>query len=155
MASSSRTSELTGEGTLLEAPNLEDFRDQDLLIAGDFRIDLGARYATVRDQELRLTQEEFELLVFLVRHRKSSITPQTRVSTRSGSKLVRQPDFLRVLSHLQKTLASFRTLFYNFTHRPYVQQSVSDPSLLGDIRGDRGIAGKIHRQAVGDEPSAE
>src|ERR1700677_5230266 len=120
MASSSRTSELTGEGRLLEAPNLEDFRDQDLLIAGDFRIDLGARYATVRDQELRLTQEEFELLVFLVRHRKSSITPQTRVSTRSGSKLVRQPDFLRVLSHLQKTLASVEGCSHYIRTEPWV-----------------------------------
>jgi DNA-binding response OmpR family regulator len=106
MASSSSINKLTGQGTLLEAPGPEDLGDQNILVAGDFCIDLGAGYAAVRDQQLRLTQEEFELLVFLVRHRKSLITPHTRVSTRWGSKLVRQPEFLRVLDQLQKKLAS-------------------------------------------------
>ena len=49
---------------------------------------------------MRLIQEEFELLVFLVRHHKVLIAPHTRVSTQGGSKQVRQVDLLRVLGQL-------------------------------------------------------
>ena len=55
---------------------------------------------------MRLTEEEFELLVFLVRHYKVLIAPHTRVSTQGGSKQVRQVDFLRVLGQLRKRLSS-------------------------------------------------
>ena len=80
--------------------------DRDVLVAGDFRIDLRTRQATVRGQKLDLNEEEFEMLVFLIGHPKSIITPHTRLRTRWGSNQVRQADFLRVLAQLRAKLES-------------------------------------------------
>jgi DNA-binding response OmpR family regulator len=38
------------------------------LVAGDVRIDPGARQVTVRDEAIALTQREFDLLLFMARH---------------------------------------------------------------------------------------
>jgi DNA-binding response OmpR family regulator len=105
MAGSSSTSKVTGGGALVPAQSQDDLSDTDTLIVGDFNINLRSRHATLRSQELRLTPEEFELLVFLVRHRTSVITPYTRLSTRWGSSQARQADFLRVLGQLRQKLA--------------------------------------------------
>ena len=78
--------------------------EQDVIEAGDFRVDFRTRRAAVRGHELRLTQEEFDLLAFLIGHPKSIITPHTRLSTRWGHDQVRQSDFLRVMAQLQKKL---------------------------------------------------
>jgi len=72
--------------------------------AGDFCIDLGSRAVKISGKELRLTEQEFELLVFLVRHPTSIITPHTRLSTRWGRNPVHQADVLRVLSQLRQKL---------------------------------------------------
>jgi hypothetical protein len=47
---------------------------------GDFKIDLDERIVTLRDQELRLTSEEFDVLVFLASHPRSLVTPQTMLA---------------------------------------------------------------------------
>jgi DNA-binding response OmpR family regulator len=124
MASSSSMNELTGQGNLLQASRLEGLPigDDDTLLAGDFRLDLRTRHATVRGQQLRLTEEEFELLVlvFLVRHRKSVITPHTRVSTSSGSKQARQKDLLRVLGQLREKLAGVEGCSHYIRTEPWV-----------------------------------
>jgi len=78
----------------------------EIVESGDFRIDLGSRQAQVRGQELRLTDEEFELLVYLVGHPTSIITPHTRLSTRWGRNAVHQAEVLRVLAQLRKKLES-------------------------------------------------
>jgi two-component system KDP operon response regulator KdpE len=83
-----------------------DSEQQAIIATGDFRIDLGTQRATVRGQELQLTQEEFEMLVFLARHHTNIITPHTRLTTRWGRESVRHSDFLRVLASLQGKLAS-------------------------------------------------
>lgn len=80
--------------------------DGRVLTTGDFRIDLGSHRVTVRGQELRLEEEEFEMLVFLAGHHTNIITPQTRLTTRWGREHVRQSDFLRVLANLQRKLES-------------------------------------------------
>jgi DNA-binding response OmpR family regulator len=43
---------------------------------GDFRIDLDERTVTLDGQELRLTPEEFDVLVFLSSHPQSMVTPR-------------------------------------------------------------------------------
>jgi len=78
--------------------------DSEIIENGDFRIDLGARRASVRGQELRLSNEEFELLVFLIGHPTSIITPNTQLRTRWGHNLVRRADILHVLTELRKKL---------------------------------------------------
>lgn len=77
-----------------------------VVTTGDFRLDLGSHHVTVRGQELRLDEEEFEMLVFLAGHHTNIITPQTRLTTRWGREHIRQSDFLRVLANLQRKLES-------------------------------------------------
>src|ERR1700674_4093066 len=62
---------------------------------GDFKIDLDERLVTLRDQELGLTSEEFDVLVFMASHPRSLVTPQTVVATSSTANQLRQPMFLR------------------------------------------------------------
>jgi hypothetical protein len=69
---------------------------------------------------VRLTQEEFELLVFLVRHHKVLIAPHTRVNTQGGSRKVRQVDFLRVLGQLRKRLSSVEGCSHYIRIEPWV-----------------------------------
>jgi DNA-binding response OmpR family regulator len=78
-------------------------KSSELIEAGDFRIDLAGRHVSIQGQELRLTSEEFDLLVFLVGHPTSIITPQTRLSTRWGSR-IHQAEVLRVLAQLRQKL---------------------------------------------------
>jgi DNA-binding response OmpR family regulator len=106
MASSLKISQFADQGMSLHAASPQVSANQDVVMAGDFRLDLGTGQASLRGQDLRLTEEEFELLLFLVSHPKSIITPQTRLSTRWGGNEVRQADFLRVLAQLRKKLQS-------------------------------------------------
>jgi len=76
----------------------------EIVESGDFRIDLASRQVRVRGQELQLSEEEFDLLVFLVGHPTSIITPHTRLSTRWGRSPIHQAEVLRVLSQLRKKL---------------------------------------------------
>lgn len=111
MGSPSSISELAGQGVSLTATGRAESADQDILVAGDFRIDLYSRPVTVRGHELRLTPEEFEKLICLIGPPERVITPYTRVSVRWGSDQVRQPDFLRVLGQLrEKTCVPGRLL---------------------------------------------
>jgi len=68
----------------------------EVIQAGDFRIDLQSGRVIVRGNEVQLTQEEVDLLVFLTTHPKKIVTPSTQLVTRAGNR-VRQTQFLRVL----------------------------------------------------------
>jgi len=90
---------------LTNAPDAGGTADREVIVAGDFCLDLVTRRVKMRSAELHLTEEEFEMLVFMVGHPKSIITPQTRLSTRwGGGNLIRQSDFLRVMAQLLKKL---------------------------------------------------
>ena len=78
----------------------------DVIEMGDFLIDVAERRATLRGRELDLTSAEFDLLVFLVGHPKSFVTPHTMLATNWTSGEVRQAEFLRVLMSLTKKLDS-------------------------------------------------
>jgi len=97
-----------------------DDGDKDVIVRGDFRIDLRARQATVNGQELSLTQEEFEMLVFLIAHPKSVITPHTRLTRRWAQGQVRQARFLRVLAELRKKLESTEGCSHYIRTEPWV-----------------------------------
>jgi DNA-binding response OmpR family regulator len=79
-------------------------KSSEIIESGDFRIDLGNHEAKVQGKQLRLTDEEFELLVFLVGHPTSIITPHTRLSTRWERNPVHQAEVLRVLKQLREKL---------------------------------------------------
>jgi two-component system, OmpR family, KDP operon response regulator KdpE len=71
---------------------------------GDFKFDLDERIATLRDQELRLTSEEFDVLVFLASHPRSLVTPQTMLARSSTANQLGQTKFLTTLISLRKKL---------------------------------------------------
>jgi two-component system KDP operon response regulator KdpE len=71
---------------------------------GDFKIDLDERLVTLRDQELRLSSEEFDTLVFLASHPRSLVTPQTMLARSSTANQLGQTNFLVALISLRKKL---------------------------------------------------
>lgn len=79
---------------------------QEIIEAGDFRIDLRSHQVLVRGEELRLSSEEFDMLVFLALHPRRIVTPRTLLSTRWVGHEVRQADFLRVLNSLRGKIES-------------------------------------------------
>jgi DNA-binding response OmpR family regulator len=74
------------------------------VIAGDFRLEITARKAFLHARELPLTSEEFEVLHYLVSHRKMVVTPQTVLSTPCDAVRARPTDFLKSLLSLKKKL---------------------------------------------------
>lgn len=68
-----------------------------MMESGDFSIDLTRRTATLRGRALQLTSEEFDILVFLVGHPKSFITPHT-VLAKSNPRRTRAEIFWDLLS---------------------------------------------------------
>lgn len=71
---------------------------------GDFRIDLVDRSASLRDQQLELTSEEFDVLVYLAGHPQRLVTSQTMLATRWSATRMKQTEFLRVLLSLRNKL---------------------------------------------------
>jgi two-component system KDP operon response regulator KdpE len=78
--------------------------DPHLVEVGDFRIDPDNRSVRIRDRELSLSPEEFDLLVVMAAHPKKIITLHTMLSTRSGDHQVRQVEMLPTLLSLRKKL---------------------------------------------------
>lgn len=72
---------------------------------GDFRIDIPSHGVAVRDQEVRLTPKEFDLLVYLAKHPGKVITHRALLGAVWGPNAVEQPEYLRVfVGHLRKKL---------------------------------------------------
>ncbi len=71
---------------------------------GDFRIDLDERTVTLDGQELRLTSEEFDVLVFLSSHPQSMVTPRTTLATSWTANRLRPTEFITTLISLRKKL---------------------------------------------------
>ena len=78
--------------------------DAHLIEVGDFRIDLDNRSVRIRDCEVSLSPDEFDLLVFMAAHPKRIITSHTKLSTRCGDHQVRQVEMLPTLLSLRKKL---------------------------------------------------
>jgi DNA-binding response OmpR family regulator len=76
----------------------------EVIRVGDFRIDTAERTATLRDQELSLSPEEFDVLVFLVRHPQSVVTPHTVLATNWSADRPHQTEFLKALLSLRKKI---------------------------------------------------
>lgn len=72
---------------------------------GDFRIDVQAHNVHVRNQEVRLTPKEFDLLLYLARHPNRVLTHRALLSSIWGENSVEQPEYLRVfVGHLRKKI---------------------------------------------------
>ena len=64
---------------------------------GDFKIDADAFRVLLKNQEVRLTPKEFELLIFLARHAGRVVTHRALLLAIWGPNSVEQPEHLRVL----------------------------------------------------------
>jgi two-component system KDP operon response regulator KdpE len=63
---------------------------------GDFRVDLDAHVAYVRDRELKLTPKEFDLLAYLARNARKVVTHRKLLAGVWGPNSTEQPEYLRV-----------------------------------------------------------
>jgi len=66
------------------------------IVAGDFRIDPGARSVLVKERAVHLTPKEFDLLVYLARHPSKVITHRTLLGAVWGGESTEQVEYLRV-----------------------------------------------------------
>ena len=73
--------------------------------AGDFKIDPGSRTVSVKNRPVHLTPKEFELLVFMARHRGKVVTHRALLSAVWGGESTEQVEYLRVfVAQLRKKL---------------------------------------------------
>ena len=70
---------------------------------GDFTIEIDERIVTLCGQELLLTSEEFDVLLFLTDHPRL-VTARTMLATPGMANGVRKTEFLRALISLRKKL---------------------------------------------------
>ena len=82
----------------------EDVSLAQVIESGDFKMDLCRRVATLREQELQLTSEEFDVLVFLASHPQRLITPRTMLNTNWSGDRLHHTNVLRVLLSLRAKL---------------------------------------------------
>jgi two-component system KDP operon response regulator KdpE len=79
--------------------------EAEVILIGDFRIDLQAHSVHVRQREVHLTPKEFDLLVYLARHPGRVIPHRVLLAAVWGENSVEQPEYLRVfVGHLRKKL---------------------------------------------------
>jgi len=71
---------------------------------GDFVINTIDRTATVQGENLRLTAEEFDVLVFLTTHPQRCVTPRTVLATNWTDDDHHQTEFLKALLSLRRKL---------------------------------------------------
>ncbi len=89
-----------GSGEGLEHPEV----GKGVVMAGDFRLDLDSRSAYLSGERLEMTPAEFDLLRFLITHRKMLVTPQTVLSTACSELKTRRTEFIRNLLSLKRKL---------------------------------------------------
>jgi two-component system, OmpR family, KDP operon response regulator KdpE len=73
--------------------------------AGDFKINPGSRTVSVKNRAVHLTPKEFELLVFMARHRGKVVTHRALLGAVWGGESTEQVEYLRVfVAQLRKKL---------------------------------------------------
>jgi DNA-binding response OmpR family regulator len=82
----------------------DDLSLRNVIDSGDFKIDVGGRTLSLCGEEMELSSEEFEVLVYLINHPQRLITANTVLATSWTKKPPRQTEFLRVLLSLRKKL---------------------------------------------------
>lgn len=76
-----------------------------VIAEGDFRIDLDAHVAYVRERELKLTPKEFDLLAYLARNPRKVVTHRKLLAAVWGPTSTEQPEYLRVfIGQLRKKI---------------------------------------------------
>jgi len=71
---------------------------------GDFRINTAERTASLRGQDLRLSSQEFGVLLFLTTHPQRCVTSNTILATSWSGDGLHQTEFLKALLSIRKKL---------------------------------------------------
>lgn len=88
---------------------------------GDFHIDIPARRVSVRDTDVHLTPKEFDVLLYLIRHREKVVTHRALLGAVWGPNSVEQPEYLRVcIGHLRKKLEKDESLPQYILTEPWI-----------------------------------
>lgn len=94
------------EGAEPRTPMTEPQRYGGVVRAGDFRLDVSRRTASVRSTELDLTSTEFDVLLFLTNHPVNVVTASTTLLTNWEGRQIRRAEFLQALLSLRNKIAS-------------------------------------------------
>jgi len=84
--------------------NTESPGSRETMEIGDFTINAAERNARLGGQELHLTSEEFDVLVFLTTHRQQFVTQRTMLATNGTSGGLQQTEFLKALLGLRQKI---------------------------------------------------
>jgi two-component system KDP operon response regulator KdpE len=95
--------------------------EENLIVLGDFRIDVERHQLLVRDVEIHLTPKEFDLMLYFARNADRVLTHKTLLRAVWGMAGVDQPEYLRVL------IAQLRKKIEPATGRGEPQYIVSEP----------------------------
>jgi len=85
-------------------PSTDLTKESSLITTGNLRLSLETRELVVEGRSLLLTSDEMDLLLFLTKHPKHFVTPQTSLSTRWNESRAGKSEFLQVLCSLQRKL---------------------------------------------------
>ena len=89
----------------LRRASAEQPPESPVIALGDFRMDLQAHGVQVKNQEVRLTPKEFDVLVYLAQHAGKIVTHRALLAAVWGDTSTEQPEYLRVvIGHLRKKL---------------------------------------------------
>jgi DNA-binding response OmpR family regulator len=91
------------------SPAAENALSTQQIECGDLTINTAERIATLRDHELHLTSEEFDVLLFLATHPRGLVTQRTNLTTAWSVRKLRQTEFLRNLVSLRNKLNDMGT----------------------------------------------
>jgi two-component system KDP operon response regulator KdpE len=95
--------------------------EAEVIAEGDFRIDVGAHTLTIRGRDVRLTPKEFELLVYLARHRGKVVTHRALLGAVWGPNSTEQTEYLRVfVGQLRKKLEPHASASRYIVTEPWV-----------------------------------
>jgi two-component system KDP operon response regulator KdpE len=89
----------------LRRTHIDEQSEAPVIDAGDFHIDIPGRRVEVRNQEVRLTPKEFDVLVYFARHPDKVLTHRALLAAVWGPNSLEQTEYLRVcIGHLRKKL---------------------------------------------------
>ncbi len=81
---------------LRRSPQSRQVPTREFLDRGDFHIDFASRQVKVRNNDVKLTPKEFDLLSYLAEHPNRVITHRTILAAIWGEMSTEQPEYLRV-----------------------------------------------------------
>ena len=105
----------------LRRTHIDEQSEAPVIDVGDFHIDIAGRRVEVRNQEVRLTPKEFDVLVYLARHPDKVITHRALLAAVWGPNSLEQTEYLRVcIGHLRKKLEKNETVPRYIVTEPWV-----------------------------------